>query len=302
MSKPTVSVIIPVFNGLSFTRKSLANLAMHRQKLVGEDHKIEIIIVDDGSTDGTAQWVTNNYPQVHLLQGNGNLWWSGGINKGITYALEHLHSDYILWWNNDIWCEDDYFSNLFLLLEQNPAAHLIGSKILRLHDKRVWGMGGRFDPRSGKKYMVGERQADGEQYQHSFEVDWFPGMGTCIHNSVFESIGLLDEENFPQYHGDSDFTFRARKAGFKLIAHPSLVIYNDVSNTGIQHNNSFGKLYQSLTGLKSNYNIRKNILFLRKHSASPKAYLPLVKKYCNYIGGFLKWKALNGLGIKKRLH
>lgn len=302
MSSLTVSVIIPVFNGLSFTRKSLANLAMHRQKTNVGHFKLEIIVVDDGSTDGTTKWISDNYSEVHLLDGDGSLWWSGGINKGVNYALKHLLSEYVLWWNNDIHCEDDYFTNLFSLLEANPSGNLLGSKILRLHDKRVWGMGGRFDPRSGKKYMVGERQPDGLEYQKPIEVDWFPGMGTCIHRSVFDSVGLLDEENFPQYHGDSDFTFRARKAGYKLIAHPDLVIYNDVSNTGIQHNNDFRRLYQSLTGIKSNYNIRKNILFLRKHSASSRAYLPLMKKYYNYIGGFLKWKALNGLGIKKRLH
>jgi GT2 family glycosyltransferase len=295
----TVSVIIPVFNGLEYTKKCLENLSNLKETIKCRENVLEIILVDDGSTDGTYQWVEKRYPEVHLLRGNGNLWWSGGINTGTDYALNELNTDYILWWNNDIICQPDYFDQLFSILNSNKSGSLVGSKIYRLHENLIWGMGGRFDPKKGVKYMHGDKQPDSEQYMKPLDVDWFPGMGTTIHRSVFEKIGKLDTQNFPQYHGDSDFTFRAKKAGFNLIAYPQLVLYNDVSNTGLIHNNSFYNLYKSLTSIKSNYNIKKNILFLNKHATSSFAYLPMAKKYFLYIGGFIKWKILSAFGVKK---
>ena len=74
---------------------------------------------------------------------------------------------------------------------------------------------------------------DSELLNEKIECDWLPGMGTVTHKSVYEKIGMLDEIRFPQYHGDSDFTLRAKKRGYKIIVYPDLKIYNDNRNTGI---------------------------------------------------------------------
>jgi GT2 family glycosyltransferase len=297
MKALSLSIIIPVFNNLSYTRKCLQNLDILTAGII--DHKIFTVVVDDGSTDGTSEWIKDNHPEVYLLKGNGSLWWSGGINMGVRFALTDLKTDYILWWNNDILATDDYFKNLFEILKLNDDYSIIGSKIFILNKNVIWGMGGKFDARKGTRFMYGEQAADSDQFKNPFEVDWFPGMGTTIHRSVFEKTGYLDEKNFPQYHGDSDFTFRAKKAGFKLIAHPSLVLYNDNTNTGLKHQGSFINLYKSLTSIKSNYNIKKDIQFFNIHARSPIAYKILLNKYLRYIGGFFKWKLLGTVGLKK---
>jgi GT2 family glycosyltransferase len=236
---------------------------------------------------------------VHILYGDGGLWWSGGINKGMAYALKELETDYVLWWNNDIIPGKDYFTQVERLISVNDDDILIGSKIFILGKDLIWGMGGRFDPVKGTKFMYGMRQEDCDIYRKPFEVDWFPGMGTIIHRKVFDRIGMLDEKNFPQYHGDSDFTFRAKKAGFRLMVFPELVIYNDITNTGMIHGGRFIKLYRSVTSIKSNFNLKKDISFYKKHASSPFAFIALIKKYSLYIGGFFKWKILNFFGIKK---
>jgi GT2 family glycosyltransferase len=105
--------------------------------------------------------------------------------------------------------------------------------------------------------------------------------------------------NFPQYHGDSDFTYRAKLAGFRLLVYPQLKIWNDITNTGLEHKGSFSMLMRSLKHVKSYYNIRIDIKFYRKFARSPLAYTELVVKYGRLIGGFFKWKALNALGIQK---
>lgn len=299
MTKKIISLIIPVFNNLDFTKKCLKNLSGQLSRFSQNAESVKIIIVDDGSTDGTSSWVLNNYPNVEVLSGDGNLWWSGGINKGMRFAIDALKTDYILWWNNDILSDAAYFENLFQLIKSHPENVIFGSKIFFLGKELIWGMGGRFEPKKGVKYMYGQGKRDGLEFGKPLDVDWFPGMGTCFHSSIINKIGFLDEKNFPQYHGDSDYTFRAKKAGFQLIAFPQLIIYNDKSSSGIVHEGSIKKLFSSVTSIRSNFNINKNILFLKKHATSPVAYLPLLKKYIKYFGGFIKWKLLGLIGKKK---
>lgn len=299
MEKISISIIIPVFNGLSYTQKCMAGLTAQIQAQK-EEVEIHIVIVDDGSTDGTSQWIRAHYPEVYLVPGDGNLWWSGGINEGVKFALSTLQSDYILWWNNDVLADKDYFSNLVRNIQTYPVEVVMGSKIFMLDKGLLWGMGGHFDPRKGHKYMYGHGQKDGQEFQGIMEVDWFPGMGTVFHKSVFDKIGFLDAQNFPQYHGDSDFTYRAKRAGFSLMAFPNLILYNDNTNTGLSHRGSFKSLVRSLTSIKSNFNVQKNLLFVRKHASSFRAYGPMWWNYFRYIGGFFKWKALSMIGLSKK--
>ena len=84
-----IAILIPVFNNLEYTKKCLQNL----EEKLGENNiakHFPIIVIDDGSSDETADWIKKNYPEVELLFGNGNLWWSGGINKGAKHAIEKL--------------------------------------------------------------------------------------------------------------------------------------------------------------------------------------------------------------------
>lgn len=300
MNKIKLGVLIPVFNGLSFTQKSLSRL----YKLIDENSSttldIQIVVTDDGSTDGTAEWIHQNFPQTHVLTGDGSLWWSGGINLGMKYAIDHLNCSYVLWWNNDILPAEDYFHNLEqIILSEKPE--IAGSKIYYAHQPElVWSMGGIFNTRNGRKHMTGMDEPDHDALKKVHYADWLPGMGTLLHKSVIGKIGLLDEKNFPQYHGDSDYTFRAKLAGYQIKVYPGLRIWNDKSNSGLLHRDSYKLLKKSLTDIKSNYHMGKDFLFYRKYATSPMAYQTLVIKYCFYIGGFIKWRLLNLLGIRKK--
>jgi GT2 family glycosyltransferase len=235
-----------------------------------------------------------------LLQGDGNLWWSGGINSGVRYAIKNLGCEYTLWWNNDIITENNYFNTLFEILD-NDHVEIAGSKIYYADRPNViWSMGGIFNTKTGEKYMIGMNEYDSDQQNLVKEVDWLPGMGTVIHKSVYEKIGYVDNESFPQYHGDSDFTFRAKLAGFKIIVYPNLKIWNDKSNSGLLHDNKYKTLVNSLKSIKSNYHVGKDIHFYKRHATSIFAYQTLAVKYCYYVGGFFKWKILNTLGLTKK--
>lgn len=298
----TLSIIIPVYNGLEYTKKCLANLRSAISRANNDHYKVHIIIVDDGSTDGTSLWIKSQaLSNIHLISGDGTLWWSGGVNEGVKYALKNLKTDYVLLWNNDVTAHENYFLELFMVLnEEQSYRTIIGSKIFTDAGQGIiWSMGGIFDPISGKKFMLGSYKSDNPDLNKPLDADWLPGMGTTIPVAVIDKTGLWDNKNFPQYHGDSDFTYRAKLAGFRIRVYPQLKMWNDTTNSGIKHNLSFKKLYRQLFDIKSNYNISKNLIFYRKYSRSIKAYLPLLKTYGVMIGGFIKWKTLSLFNIKK---
>jgi GT2 family glycosyltransferase len=147
--------------------------------------------------------------------------------------------------------------------------------------------------------MIGACRKDGIEYQEKKYADWLPGMGTVTHISVYDELGFIDDQNFPQYHGDSDFTCRAKENGYQIVVYPELKIFNDSKNTGLKHDESLRKLIQSLVSIKSNYNIKKDFLFYRLHARSMIAYKVLFLKYSKYIGGFFKWKILGFFGIHR---
>jgi len=293
--RESLALLIPVFNNLSYTKSCINGL----KKIINPE-KVKIIVADDNSTDGTAQWIKENHPDVILLKGNGSLWWSGSVNLAMKYVMDNHLADYMLWWNNDIVPADGYFTQLGELLSTLDPNVVIGSKIYASEDLgTVWSMGGRFNPHTGKRFMHAYMQADNDGYSEPLEADWLPGMGSVFHRSVVEKIGYVDEKDFPQYHGDSDYTLRAKKAGFKIIIYPQLKIWNDISNSGQLHGETFKGLINSFTLVKSKYNIIKDLKFFKRHAKSPVAYFFLLKEYFKYVGGFFKWQFI---GLFKKSH
>ncbi len=301
MRKYKIALVFPIFNGLEFTKTCLKYLSDYLSKVDPAKEIFEIVITDDGSVDNSKEWIEKHHPDVHILKGDGNLWWSGGINLAVNYAIENLGTNYLLWWNNDILPAEGYFKNLLNLLETSNEETIIGSKIYYADKKCIiWSMGGLFNLKNGAKSMMGNGRQDSEEFYLPRNADWLAGMGTLIHATVYQKIGILDAKNFPQYHGDADFTLRAKKNGYKIIVYPELKIYNDKRQSGLQHGESLKLMLESLVSIRSNYNIKKDFTFYRIHTTCPRAYLPVIKKYVNYIGGFFKWKLLNLIGIKRR--
>ena len=125
-----------------------------------------------------------------------------------------------------------------------------------------------------------------------------PVWGT-ISAGVPGKIGYWNDKDFPQYHGDSDFTYRAKLAGFDIVVFPQLRLWNDTSNTGLSHQGSLKVLIRLLSDIKSNYNLKKNLRFYRKYATSMMAYSSLIRSYYMLFGGFFKWKFLSLIGVRK---
>ena len=148
--------------------------------------------------------------------------------------------------------------------------------------------------------MYGFNQKESGEYNRIYEADWLPGMGTLIPCSLINDIGYWDDKNFPQYFGDSDFTYRAKLNGYKLLVYPELIIWNTTTSSGMKHNAKLKNFFRSFTDIKSKYNIRKNIKFIRLYGKSPLAYYTIIKNDLIFIAGFFKWYLLNLIGIKRK--
>lgn len=295
------ALIFPVFNKLDYTKKGLADIYSCFDAKGTDTIPVDIVITDDGSTDGSYAWITANYPHITVLKGNGSLWWSGGINKAIRHVLDNSDSDYVLLWNNDIRPEKAYFPELFQVLKKNKPETIVCSKIYIEHQQEtVLSLGGIFNPKTGRYALNGYGEKDNEELNKPVKVDWFPGMGTSIHRDVFKKVGFFDEKNFPQYHGDSDFGLRAKKAGYTIMAFPQLKIWNDRTNTGYSNDTSFATFIKSMTTLKSNFNIFREFKFYNRHATGMLAYGFMIRKYFRHIAGYIKWSFLGLFGIRRK--
>jgi GT2 family glycosyltransferase len=282
------AILIPIYNRLPVTRQGLKALseALEAYKTGGNGTcNLEIVVIDDGSTDGSSAWIAENYPDVHLLKGDGNLWWSGAINRGAKYAVEQLHSDVLLLWNDDIAPDPDYFLKVESVFQNNDlSGTVIGSKILGTNGT-IWSIGGHFD----KWGKYGMYRDPGQQSTGFFECDWLPGMGTFVPASALSVKGIWwDEKDFPQYHGDSDFTLRCKEQGLKIATCLDLVIHNASDNSGAGGHKNLAALWWGLSSIRSNYNFKKRWVFYKRHGVQPSHYWGLAHAYIFFIGSFFK--------------
>jgi GT2 family glycosyltransferase len=298
-----IAVLIPVYNRLRLTRECLYDLEKQKNSPFFTSNRIHIIVIDDGSTDGTSEWIRMNFPETIILQGTGNLWWSGSMNLGIRFGLNELKCDFIHFWQDDITPDLNYFNNLHNIIQTWDGSSIICSKIyFKASPEKIFAMGGKFNPHTGFNSLIGRLEPDGPKYNQIIEVDWFCGQGTLIHKSVFDKVGLLDEKLFPQYHGDIDFALRAKKCGIRILVHPDLRFWNDTSSTGISHkkNKTLRQFVESLYSIRSNSNIIKDFKFYHRHTTNLLAYSFLLKKYLIYIGSYIKWKVIGWFGIYRK--
>lgn len=206
---------------------------------------------------------------IHVLKGDGNLWWTGAVNTGTRYAVEHLNADFVLLWNDDTLCHTSYFAELNTLLTRDSTYHnsILVSKIYWLDESdTLFNYGCYYSDKTGKKKLIGVNEKDSGQFSAIIPIDWSGGMGTIIPAKILTEVGYFDAAHFPQYHGDLDFFLRAGKRGYRSYAVPTLKIYNNRDSTGVSTAKSFADLKNLLLSNRSHYNIRHNFLLNQRHA------------------------------------
>lgn len=280
-----ISIVIPIHNRFELTCKGITSLFQAINYYKNEDrekYRISVVVVDDGSIDGSSKWIMENYPNIHLLEGDGNLWWTGSINKGARYAIEQIKAEYVILWNDDTLCDIKYFLELAKLFDDAKFIEksIMASKIFWIDKKnQLFNYGCYYSQKSGKKYIIGLNDFDSGQFEDIIQIQWSGGMGTIIPKHILIKTKYFDSEHFPQYHADIDFFLRAGKLGYKAYAVPTLKIYNNRESTGISKTKNLNDLMKVLFSNHSNYNIYQNYFFNLRHANSVLSWLNFFLKY-----------------------
>jgi glycosyltransferase involved in cell wall biosynthesis len=207
---PSFGITLPVRNRKAFTTAILQQLSeqifqqVAAAKLPAD--AVQIIVVDDGSTDGTPELIAQSFPQVHLLHGKGDLWWTGAIAQAMTYAAETLHTDYILWLNDDITLADDFIAQV-IQHGQDPDSKTLTGGIICDQQHPNWIVFGGV--------IASQLINDINQFEQPIlKVDTLNGNIALLPTRIIADIGLPNTQRFRHYGGDFEYICRAKRNGY----------------------------------------------------------------------------------------
>lgn len=192
-------IVVPVHNAL----QDVVTL-LKRLEGLNADLLACLILVDDGSTDGTTEFVSGQYPQVHFVHGDGNLWWGGGIRLGMQTALDQ-DADLIFWLNHDCFPLPGAFEKIAGILA-NPKVGCVSGwcRIKGYPDYPV------------NPGFLAFRPLTMAEDSALVEADGVNGNFVGFRTDAVTKVGLPDAESFPHY-GDGVYTIRFSRAGFKVL-------------------------------------------------------------------------------------
>ncbi|ABB33102.1 glycosyl transferase family 2 [Geobacter metallireducens RCH3] len=183
-----------------------------------------IVIVDNGSTDGSEAILRERFPDVELIQTGANLGFAGGNNAGIRHALVR-GADYVWLLNNDTVVEPGALGALVRVAESDPRVGMVGSKIVYFDDPwLLWFAGAVIDPeRPHRPFHRGLHERDTGQYDRVAETGYVTGCSLLARREMMAEVGMLDDDLF-LYFEDADWSARAARAGWKLLYVPDSVV------------------------------------------------------------------------------
>jgi len=237
---PKVFIIILNWNNWSDTLECL-------ESLKNNDYLNEQVVIIDNGSD---QRPIVPEPGIKIIYNKENLGFAGGNNVGLKYALEH-GADYALLLNNDTIVSRDFLTKLIEAGEKDKKFGLLGLKIYLANrekelgntsakQERIWFAGGKVNWLSNKGEMRGWGENDKGQYDRPAfqETEYVTGCCLLIKKEVVEKIGLMPEEYF-LYYEDTDWSLKARQAGFKCIFVPGARIWHKGSQSSIEGSPSY---------------------------------------------------------------
>jgi GT2 family glycosyltransferase len=216
-----VSVVIPNWNGKYSIAKCIDSLLI-------QPLEINIIVVENGSVDGSLEYIQKKYGDIDLVVNNKNLGFSGGVNSGIRKSIE-LKDEYVLLLNNDAIADKNWAKNLVNILENDPGIGIATSKILTSNGEKIDSTGD-FYTVWGLPYPRGRGENNSDKYNKENVIFAASGGASIYRVSMLKDIGLFDEDFFA-YYEDVDISFRAQLAGWKVSYVPEAIVYHQIGAT-----------------------------------------------------------------------
>ena len=268
------TVIIPNYNGKHFLKDCLTALSKQTQK------DFCTLIIDNGSSDGSVDYIQNYFPEVTVVRYKKNHGFCGAVNRGIQMA----QTPYVLLLNNDTEVEAGLVEELEKAMERHPKAFSISSKLIQFDKRDRMDDAGDMYCLVGWQFQRGVAQLE-KRFVKEEQVFSACAAAAIYRREVFEKIGYFDENHFA-YLEDMDIGFRARIYGYQNWFCPTACVYHVGSGTSGSKYNSFKVKLSARNSVYMNYkNMPAGMLVIN--------FLPLLRGY------FIKWGFFIRIGFGK---
>ena len=240
----SITIVIPNLNGMRYLDGCLKSLQEQSER------DFEIILIDNGSTDGSVGWVRSHYPGVKIRAFHRNTGFCRAVNEGIRLS----RTEYVLLLNNDVVCDPRMVEQLHRAMEEKPLAFSCCAKLLQLHDPSKIDDAGNWYTALGWAFARGKGK---KRELYTKEERVFACCAACAiyRRSMLEKTGLFDERHFA-YLEDIDIGYRAQRCGFENWYIPQAVVYHAGSATSGSRHNAFKV---SLSSRNSVWLVKKNM-------------------------------------------
>lgn len=242
------TVVIPNLNGMKYLKDCLDSLRHQTRK------DFSVILIDNGSTDGSADYTEQNYPEVRVKRFSENRGFCGAVNEGIRMSSDR----YVILLNNDTICEAHFVEQLVAAMERHPDCFAGSSRMVQMKDPTRMDNGGDFYCALGWAYTPAKGKPV-TRYERPREVFSACAGAAIYRRSVFEEIGVFDEVHFA-YLEDVDVSWRARIYGLRNLYIPTAVVRHVGSATSGSVYNEFKVRHASRNSI---YLIYKNMPVLQ---------------------------------------
>ncbi len=218
-----VEIVAPVHNRREITLQCLRSLS----RIATRGIDVHIVIVDDGSADGTGEAIRKEFPKVEIVKGDGSLWFTEGTNVGVRTALKH-NPDFVLMMNDDQVFDSQFLQYMVETAEKYPRS-IIGSLLL-LWDTphKLFQTSPRWETFSGG-WRHWHHQTVWTIPEKAWEVGVIAGNCLLIPVQAIKELGLMNSKRYPNF-GDAEYTPRLRKNGWKLLIEPRARVFCQPNN------------------------------------------------------------------------
>jgi GT2 family glycosyltransferase len=225
MRSPRVIVLILSYNGKYLLEEAISSY------LENDYGNFEVVVVDNGSRDGTAEFVNKKFPDVEVLRTEKNLGYAGGFNLGLDFAFNGRNGDYALVSNNDVKADSRMISELLRVAETDRQIGFVTGKVYyygRINVLQTVGM--REDPVRWRGDHIGNGEVDRGQYDEVCERCFADDVFTLVRRRLYADIGGYDPMFFLQSE-ETDWQARAKKLGYRIMYTPHAKLWHKAGMT-----------------------------------------------------------------------